>query len=42
MLQIPASNVNIKAATTERMGWIGEGRGMAATAVALLEKRRSR
>jgi 2-C-methyl-D-erythritol 2,4-cyclodiphosphate synthase len=42
MLQIPASNVNVKAATTERMGWIGEGRGIAATAVALLEKRRSR
>ena len=42
LLKISTSSVNVKAATTERMGWIGEGRGMAATAVALLEKRRSR
>ncbi|HEY1267438.1 MAG TPA: 2-C-methyl-D-erythritol 2,4-cyclodiphosphate synthase [Candidatus Binatia bacterium] len=37
-----ARSVNVKAATTERMGWVGEGKGMAAMAVALLEKRRSR
>jgi 2-C-methyl-D-erythritol 2,4-cyclodiphosphate synthase len=42
LLKISARRVNVKAATTERMGWIGEGKGMAATAVALLEKRRSR
>jgi 2-C-methyl-D-erythritol 2,4-cyclodiphosphate synthase len=42
LLRISARSVNVKAATTERMGWIGEGKGMAATAVALLEKRRSR
>ena len=42
LLKISARSVNVKAATTERMGWIGEGKGMAATAVALLEKGRSR
>jgi 2-C-methyl-D-erythritol 2,4-cyclodiphosphate synthase len=42
LLGIAARNVNVKAATTERMGWIGEGKGMAAMAVALLEKRKSR
>ena len=42
LLKISARSVNVKAATTERMGWIGAGKGMAATAVALLEKQRSR
>jgi 2-C-methyl-D-erythritol 2,4-cyclodiphosphate synthase len=32
----PGMRVNIKAATTEKLGWIGKGRGMAATAVVLL------
>jgi 2-C-methyl-D-erythritol 2,4-cyclodiphosphate synthase len=40
LLKIPAARINIKAATTEGMGWIGEGKGMAATAVVLLESRR--
>ncbi len=38
LLRIPMRDVNIKAATTEGMGWIGAGKGMAATAVALLER----
>lgn len=42
LLKIPAERINLKAVTTEGLGWIGEGRGMAATAVVLLEKRRSR
>jgi len=33
---------NIKAVTTEGLGWIGEGKGMAATAVVLLAKTRGR
>ena len=36
--KVPTTKINIKAATTERLGWIGEGRGMAATAVVLLQK----
>lgn len=40
LLDIPAARINIKAATTEGMGWIGEEKGMAATAVVLLESRR--
>jgi 2-C-methyl-D-erythritol 2,4-cyclodiphosphate synthase len=42
LLGIAARSVNVKAATTERMGWIGEGKGMAAMAVALLAKHSSR
>jgi 2-C-methyl-D-erythritol 2,4-cyclodiphosphate synthase len=42
LLKIPAARINLKAATTEGLGWIGQGRGMAAIAVVLLEKRRSR
>jgi 2-C-methyl-D-erythritol 2,4-cyclodiphosphate synthase len=42
LLNIPAERINLKAATAEGLGWIGEGRGMAATAVVLLEKRRGR
>jgi 2-C-methyl-D-erythritol 2,4-cyclodiphosphate synthase len=42
LLGIAARSVNVKAATTERMGWIGEGKGIAAVAVALLEGRKSR
>lgn len=40
LLKIPAERFNFKAATTEGLGWIGAGRGMAATAVVLLEKQR--
>ena len=40
LLKIPAARINLKAVTTEGMGWIGRGRGMAATAVVLLEQRR--
>jgi 2-C-methyl-D-erythritol 2,4-cyclodiphosphate synthase len=31
--------INIKAATTEKLGWIGQGKGMAAMAVVLLRRR---
>ena len=33
-----APKVNVKAVTTEKLGWIGAGRGMVATAVVLLAK----
>jgi 2-C-methyl-D-erythritol 2,4-cyclodiphosphate synthase len=39
LLKVPQSCLNIKAVTTEGLGWIGQGRGMAATAVVLLRKR---
>jgi 2-C-methyl-D-erythritol 2,4-cyclodiphosphate synthase len=42
LLQIPEGALNVKAATTEQLGWIGKGQGMAATAVVLLEKRAKR
>ena len=35
-IKVPEQRVNIKAATTEKLGWIGKGQGMAATAVVLL------
>jgi 2-C-methyl-D-erythritol 2,4-cyclodiphosphate synthase len=34
----PLKNVNIKATTTEKLGWIGAGKGIAATAVVLLRR----
>jgi 2-C-methyl-D-erythritol 2,4-cyclodiphosphate synthase len=34
--RVDESKINIKATTTEKLGWIGEGEGMAATAVVLL------
>lgn len=37
--KVPKTKINIKAATTEKLGWLGEGKGMAATAVVLLQKR---
>ena len=38
LLGVPEPQVNVKAVTTEKLGWIGAGRGMAATAVVLLAK----
>ena len=40
-LAIDASNVGIKATTSERLGFVGREEGIAASAVALLEKRES-
>jgi 2-C-methyl-D-erythritol 2,4-cyclodiphosphate synthase len=37
-LKVAATKVNIKAATTEKLGWIGQSKGMAATAVVLLRR----
>lgn len=37
-LQIPADCVNIKATTSERMGFIGRGEGLACQAIALLQR----
>jgi len=42
LLKVRAQQINIKAVTTEGLGWIGEGKGMAATAVVLLAKTRGR
>ncbi len=40
-LQIKTSQINIKATTTERLGFEGEGLGVSAQAVALLVERKS-
>lgn len=37
-LGIDAANVNIKATTTEKLGYIGRGEGLACQAIALIEK----
>jgi 2-C-methyl-D-erythritol 2,4-cyclodiphosphate synthase len=35
-LKVVETKINIKAATTEKLGWIGQGKGISATAVVLL------
>ena len=42
LLKLSEDQINLKAVTTEGLGWIGEGRGMAATAVVLLRKQRAK
>ena len=34
--RVAENKVSIKATTTEKLGWAGQGKGMAATAVVLL------
>jgi 2-C-methyl-D-erythritol 2,4-cyclodiphosphate synthase len=36
--KVRESRISIKAATTEKLGWIGQGKGMAAMAVVLLRR----
>jgi len=38
LCQVAVDKISIKAATTERLGWIGKAKGMAATAVVLLAR----
>ena len=38
-IKVPEQRVNIKAATTEKLGWVGKGQGMAAAAVVLLRRK---
>jgi 2-C-methyl-D-erythritol 2,4-cyclodiphosphate synthase len=38
LAHIPPSQVNVKAGTTEKLGWLGQAKGMMATAVVLLRK----
>ncbi len=42
LMKIPRNRLNLKAVTTEGLGWVGEGRGMAATAIVLLQKKKKR
>lgn len=35
---VPQHRINIKSTTTEKLGWAGAGKGMAATAVVLLSR----
>ena len=36
LCKVDPGRISIKATTTERLGWVGEGKGLAATAVVLL------
>ncbi len=38
IIQIPVEDVSVKATTTEKLGFVGEGKGIAAHAVALIYK----
>ena len=38
LCRVSQERINVKAATTEKLGWIGQGKGMAATAVILVER----
>jgi len=39
LMKISPQSLNLKAATTEKLGWIGKGQGIAAAAVVLLAKK---
>ncbi len=39
VMQIPESDISIKATTTEKLGFVGEGKGVSAYAVALIESK---
>jgi 2-C-methyl-D-erythritol 2,4-cyclodiphosphate synthase len=41
-LGVAAGRINIKATTTERMGFIGRGEGLAASAAVLLDAKTAR
>jgi 2-C-methyl-D-erythritol 2,4-cyclodiphosphate synthase len=41
LLEVPADAVNLKATTTDHMGFIGRGEGIAAQAIVLLQKNES-
>ena len=38
IIQIPESDISVKATTTEKLGFVGKGRGISAYAVALIQK----
>lgn len=38
LMQIPKTNISIKATTTEKLSFVGEGKGISAYAVVLIEK----
>ncbi len=38
LCRVAQDRISVKAATTEKLGWTGQGRGMAATAVVLVER----
>ena len=42
LLKVTKDRINLKAGTSEKLGWVGRGQGMAAAAVVLLERRRKR
>ncbi|MDH3444062.1 MAG: 2-C-methyl-D-erythritol 2,4-cyclodiphosphate synthase [Deltaproteobacteria bacterium] len=36
--KVPENRINLKSTTTEKLGWVGEGKGMAGIAVVLLSR----